>query len=97
MTVSCPGARFVCRALAEVQPQDTRTLITRTGEPVLLTRRKGWTATVPCGTEPKSLESSSNRPSAQEEAWTGQAAAKRTALKRLYRNMVSVLAEETRG
>src|SRR5947207_14864468 len=88
MTPSLPAAMLVCRALAVVQPQETRTLLTCSVEPVLLTSRKGWTATVPCGTAPKSFVSSSNIASAHGAARADWANANRRVLTRLNRNMV---------
>src|SRR5687768_14787061 len=57
--------------------------------------RNGWTATVPRGTEPKSLDSSSNIASAQE-ARAGPAAANTRKVMRLNRTMLFVSPEPTR-
>src|SRR5436305_2730065 len=90
--VSSPGLRYERRAVALVQPQETRTLLMLTGPPVLLTTRKGWTKVGPRGTEPKSLLSSSKRPSAQEAAAAGPAAHRPARRTKPYRNMVPVSA-----
>src|SRR5688572_11836248 len=68
MAVSCPGVRYVFRAWAVTQPHETRTPAMRSGDPVLFTIRNVWDTVWPCGTEPKSLDSPSNRPSAQPSA-----------------------------
>src|SRR5437660_2144503 len=82
-TVSSPGARVPLRAVAVVQPHDTRTPDMLTGALVLLTRRNGWVSIGPRGTEPKSLFNSSNRPSAQELALTEPAKHRPTARTKL--------------
>src|SRR4051794_20111046 len=55
---------------------------------VLLTTRKGCVSVGPRGTEPKSLESSSNSASAHEAAGAAPAVQKPARRTRQYRNMV---------
>src|SRR3954447_12962713 len=88
MAVSWPGFKKVWSACAVVQPQETRTLVMWTGEFVLLTRRNGCVRICPRGTEPKSRESSSNMPSAHEEAEAWFASPRRAAQSKLYRNIL---------
>src|SRR5215831_7383719 len=71
--VSSPGARVPLRAVAVTQPQETRTLAMETVVLVLLTRRKGCCSVGPRGTEPKSLDRSSNMASAHVAALAGPA------------------------
>src|SRR3954470_14812867 len=81
--VDSPGLSQAFRAAAVTQPQETRTLAIWTGAWVLLVTRKWWVRVGPRGTEPKSLDSSSNIASAHEAAAAGPAAqrpTRRTAL-----------------
>ena len=71
MYVSSPGLRKVLGVEALTQPQETRTLEMFTGRAVLLTTLKLWVRVGPRGTEPKSLDSSSNSESAQVAAAAG--------------------------
>src|SRR3954453_18772748 len=85
--VASPGARSVLRAVAVVQPHETRTLLIRTGPRVLLVTRKGWVRAGPRGTDPKSRDNSSNSASAQVPAAAGAAATRPARTTRQYRNM----------
>src|SRR5947209_12028412 len=86
--VSSPGLSHGFMTVALTQPHDTRTPVMLTGPLVLLTTRKGWVRVGPRGTEPKSLDSSSNMASAHVAAAAGPAAAKPARRTKLYRNMV---------
>src|SRR5438552_6592250 len=88
MTVSWPGARLFCNAWAEVQPQETRTLLMVIGPLVLLTMWKGWTRVGPRGTVPKSRDRSSNNASAQLEAEAEPVQTRPSASTRQYRIIV---------
>src|SRR5438552_5649665 len=88
MMVSWPGARVFCKAWAEVQPHETRTLLMVIGPLVLLTRRNGWTRVGPRGTVPKSRDRSSNNASAQLEAEAEPVKTRPSARTRQYRIMV---------
>ena len=69
-----------------------------TGPLVLLTTRKWWTSVGPRGTEPKSLDSSSNIESAQVAEKAGLVAQSRPAPRtRQYRDMVHVSLLQTPG
>src|SRR4051794_28383453 len=91
MAVDSPGLSQAFRAAAVTQPQETRTLAIWTGAWVLLVTRKWWVRVGPRGTEPKSLDSSSNIASAHEAAAAGPAAQRPTRRTALYRNIVAVV------
>src|SRR5918912_540551 len=86
--VDSPGLRKGGATEALTQPQDTRRPEMLTGPPVLLTTRKGWVSVGPRGTDPKSLESSSNSASAQVAAGAVPAAQRLARRTRLYRDML---------
>src|SRR5690242_561798 len=90
MTVDCPGARTLSRALALTQPHETRTLEIWTGLPVLLVTRKGCDRVGPRTTGPKSAENSSNMASAQEPAMMGDSRQRAAPSTRMYRNILKV-------
>src|SRR5260370_31679736 len=87
MAVSSPGLREDFAAEALVHPQETRTLLMLTGCLVLFTRRKLCVWMEPWGTDPKSLDSSSNIESAQAAAPTGAEAASPASRTKQYRDM----------
>src|SRR5262245_40836409 len=62
-----------------------------TGRAVLLTTRKLCVRVGPRGTEPKSLDSSSNSESAQVAAAAGDAVKQLPRKIRLYRNMLTII------
>src|SRR4051794_22347631 len=88
IAVSSPGFREVFSALADTHPQETRTLKMVRSFLVLLTTRKLCFWVGPRGTEPKSLLSSSKRPSAQVAALAALATQRPARRTKLYRNMV---------
>src|SRR5579862_8881917 len=88
-TVSSPGCNVFFNAQALVQPHETRTLEMFTALLVLFLTRNGWVNAGPRGTDPKSLDSSSNIPSAQEAAMDVDAVANPRTRTILYRNMVA--------
>src|SRR5690348_15287108 len=88
--VDSPGSRWPLRATALTQPHETRTLEMLTGPRVLLTTRKGCVSIGPRGTEPKSLENSSNKASAQVADRAEPAAHRLAARTKPYRNMVTI-------
>src|SRR5262245_25982425 len=88
MLVSSPGFRLCLTADAVVQtPQETRMLWMVTVFLVLLTRWNGCDSVGPRGTEPKSLDTSSNSESAQEAAAAGPAVDRPRRITMLVRNM----------
>src|SRR3954454_12737639 len=89
IAVSSPGARVDLRAWAETQPQETRTPEMVTVWSVLLTNRNGCCSVGPRGTEPKSRDNSSNKPSAHE-ARADPTAHRPSKTARLYRNMLTL-------
>src|SRR5205814_10127682 len=68
----CPGGITPCKAVAVTQPHDTRTLVMRSVELVLLVRRYEWVSVGPTGTPPKSWLCFSNNPSAHVAAGAGR-------------------------
>src|SRR5438270_9347992 len=68
IAVLLPGATSSCTAAALVQPHETRTPAMWTVCLVWLVRSKVWLRVGPRGTEPKSLDNSSNMESAQDAA-----------------------------
>src|SRR4051794_29912927 len=90
MAVDSPGRRKGLRTWALVQPHETRTLEMLTGPAVLLVTRKEWARVGPRGTEPKSLDSSSNSASAHVPAAAGPTAQRPARTTRLYRNMLTI-------
>src|SRR5438874_921793 len=69
----CPGGITPCKAVAVTQPHDTRTLVMRSVELVLLVRRYEWVSVGLTGTPPKSWLCFSNNPSAHVAAGAGRA------------------------
>src|SRR5579871_4519407 len=96
MVVDSPGSRCPFNATALTQPHETRTLAMLTAPRVLLTTRKGWLSIGPRGTEPKSLENSSNKASAQVADKAGPAAHRTAATTRLHRNIVTISCSDPR-
>src|SRR5579884_1977580 len=90
MCVDSPGSSCPLRATALTHPQETRILAMLTVPRVLLTTRKACSNIGPRGTEPKSLENSSNRASAQVAERAGPAAPKTAATTKPYRSIVAI-------
>src|SRR5438045_293962 len=89
MAASSPGWRKFFVADALTQPHETRTPEMLIGRWLLFVSRNGWTRVGPWGTDPKSLDSSSNIASAQVVAGAGAAVTAPARSTRLYRNMVA--------
>src|SRR5262245_8431127 len=71
--VDSPGLSVLARARAVTQPHETRTLEMVTALFVLFVTRKSCASSGPRGTEPKSFDKASKRPSAQVAAPAGLA------------------------
>src|SRR5690348_14642528 len=94
--VDSPDSRWPLRATALTQPHETRTLEMVTGPRVLLTTRKGCDNIGPRGTEPKSLENSSNSASAQVADQAGPTAPRTAMTTKPYRNIVAISCSDPR-